>query len=156
MWTGLFRLLYYFYYILNTFCFLKIPDRIGGTISKKPLSRSLRSSDSNNTSIENSKANELIIENPEVEPPEMVQNNGATSITTKIRFADLFASTASVETLTYWAKSGLQLPYIAELKTFWLGATEKPFKLRLRAPDPFLNDMKFNSDPADPFLDIHP
>ncbi len=134
--------------------------------NNKTLSRNLRS-DFNSTTFENSNnGTDLVIENsepaiPETETDSDLQNNKAndihdesTSITTK-KFSVLFANTASVETLTYWAKSGILSPFIAELKTFWLGAAKSPFKLRLRAPDPYLSDMKFNSDPADPFLDIH-
>ena len=103
--------------------------------------RSNRSSDfTNNKSIEN----------------DSNERDASTSgdSTTNSNFAVLFANTASVESLTHWAKSDLLLPYIEELRTFWLGAAKKPFKLRLRAPDPFLSDL--NSDSADPFLDIHP
>ena len=113
--------------------------------NNKTLSRSLRSSDFTNKSIENdNKSNEV------------AEHDASTSgdSTTNSNFAVLFANTASVESLTHWAKSDLLLPYIAELRTFWLGAAKRPFKLRLRAPDPFLSDS--NSDSADPFLDIHP
>ena len=140
------------------FCFfLQIPavyplsEQRSNNKNSKSNSRSLRS----DTSIENSnKSNELVIENPERD----TSTSGVS--TTNNNFAVLFANTASVETLTHWAKSDLLLPYIAELRTFWLGAAIRPFKLRLRALDSFLSDIKFDSDsaadPADPFLDIYP
>jgi hypothetical protein len=142
--TALIHLLTY----LNKIYFLQIPplsdERKYTHKNNKTLSRRInRSSDFTNKSIEN-------------DSNELAERDASTSgdSTTNSNFAVLFANTASVESLTHWAKSDLLLPYIEELRTFWLGAAKKPFKLRLRAPDPFLSDL--NSDSADPFLDIHP
>jgi hypothetical protein len=132
----------------------------------KTLGRIFRS-DLNNASIKNSNnIDENFLRNPERDAStsghtirRRLQNKTIETVrdeaTTNTKFADLFANTASVETLTYWAKSGLQLPYIAELKTFWLGATKTPFKLRLRSPDPYLDNTD-PAEPADSFSDIHP
>ena len=57
-----------------------------------------------------------------------------------MRLNALFADTASLETLTLWARSGTQLPLIAELKEFWFWAIKSPFKLRLRDPDKYPDD----------------
>ena len=66
--------------------------------------------------------------------------------TTKLNI--VFAETASLETLTYWARSGLQSPLIAELREFWIEAMKSPFKLKLREPDKYL----INNGPYDPSL----
>ena len=158
--TSIFKILK-FYLELSTYLirsFLQIPavyplsEQRSNNKNNKTNRRSLRISD---TSIENSnKSDELVIENPE----RYASTSGDS--TTNSNFAVLFANTASVESLTHWAKSDLLLPYIAELKTFWLGAAKRPFKLKLRALDPFQSDLKFDNDsavdPADRFLDIHP
>ena len=143
-------LVFIFIYFLQIPAVYPLSEQRSNNKNSKSNSRSLRS----DTSIENSnKSNELVIENPE-------RDTSTSGVSTTNNFAVLFANTASVETLTHWAKSDLLLPYIAELRTFWLGAAKRPFKLRLRALDSFLSDIKFDSDsaadPADPFLDIYP
>ena len=87
--------------------------------------------------------------------------NDKDSVSKTVKLNTLFADTASLETLTLWAKSGLQLPLIAELREFWLGVINSPFKLRLRDPDKYLVDKRDNDSTTmnggshDPYMQIN-
>jgi len=87
--------------------------------------------------------------------------NDKDSVSKMVKLYTVFADTASLETLTLWAKSGVQLPLIAELKEFWLGVINSPFKLRLRYPDKYLVDKTDNDSTTmnggshDPYMQIN-
>ena len=87
--------------------------------------------------------------------------NDKDSFVKTMKLNAVFADTASLETLTLWAKSGLQSPLIAELTEFWQWAFKSPFKLRLRDPDKYLVDKRVNGSTTmnggshDPYMQIN-